>query len=231
MIVYLSPHLDDAALSNGGCIRLMKEICAKFILINIFTKSIWTSDDMQTLDETTVSNIRRLEDMEYCKELCLKSFYMGMKDSSLRGYDAISEVVRQLVRDNFYLEVRKQLLNLLNTLTYDYIFVPLGLGGHIDHLIVFDILTKTNQKNNVIYYEDIPYALNYTKENIADIVLLKGLHNYVKLDVTIQGLFDLKIKDILKYKSQIEEGLLDKITEYTYGHNSFQAIERLWVSS
>lgn len=183
---------------------------------------------MNTLDETTVSNIRNLEDLEYCKELGLESFYMGIKDSSLRGYDAISELVRQPVRDSFYLDVKKQLLNMLNTVTYDYLFVPLGLGNHIDHLTVFDIIIKMKQKN-VIFYEDIPYALKYTNENIDDIVRQKGLHNYVKLDVTIQGFYDQKIKDVLIYKSQIEDGLIDKIKEYTYRHHSFEATERLWV--
>ncbi len=81
----------------------------------------------------------------------------------------------------------KQITNVKN----DYIFAPLGIGNHVDHILVHNVCKALSK--NIIYYSDFPYNIwlnNYGKPP-------KG---YQKIVVTVDLI--KKREQIASYQSQ-----------------------------
>lgn len=100
------------------------------------------------------------------------------------------------------------------------VFAPLGIGGHVDHQLVFRAARRLGPRFGVLYYEDFPYV---TRPN-ALMSRLQSLGLPAKSRVTpITDLIGVKIAAIARYKSQLG-GLFDNpeampkaVRDYTGG--------------
>ena len=82
------------------------------------------------------------------------------------------------------------------------IYTPLGIGGHIDHVLAFDIGVRMHQAGyNVKFYEDLPYALR--KDYLSSrINTLKNMRSSVELFPL--EMLERKIEALHYYQSQID---------------------------
>ncbi len=105
----------------------------------------------------------------------------------------------------------KQLTKLIDTSKPHIIFCPIGIGKHVDHVIVRDVCTKAFA--NVIYWADYPY-------NIRDEIdpMFAKQQNISLLGINYQVLSKKEL--ILGYKSQIKpvfpDGKIPLVPEYFY---------------
>jgi len=170
--IFLSPHLDDVALSCGGLV---------WDLVNQgFTVEIWTvmagiphgepySDfaEMIHLDWGILAKeavkTRREEDKQACEVLGVK----------LRHYDWLDGIYREdpisgtpLITDNVELfskapedwlveAIRKELEERIPVNAK--LIIPISLGAHIDHRTVVQAANRLQKK--LTYYADYPYVL------------------------------------------------------------------------
>ncbi len=226
-ITYLSPHFDDMVLSNGGLIRKISGGFKEFTLVNVFTNSLWAPNRPDTFDIKEITDIRRREDASYCGSLGLRHINLGFDDSSVRGYDARSELLAIASEDKAYAQVKKQITDLLIDTELDFLFCPLAVGNHIDHKIIFETV-KGIKPRNVFYYEDLPYASGSTEQSINSITgtILKSPKAYY---VEIQTVINEKLSDIAIYNSQLEADLFDKVKAYSYRFCRKKGFERIWA--
>ncbi|HEY0272728.1 MAG TPA: PIG-L family deacetylase [Chitinophaga sp.] len=160
MSTYLvfSPHLDDAVLSCGAQIAQWTAEGHTVYVATIFNRS----------NEARVQHYaRRLEDDEAAiRQLGATAIYLNFPDAPFRdaAYCRFSTIVQ---RENLPAEAREvaaALGPILQMVAEDAgaeaVYFPLAIGGHVDHLAVFEaskIFWDTALP--VAYYEDQPYAL------------------------------------------------------------------------
>lgn len=163
---------------------------------------------------------RRTEDLAVCGELKAKSVHLGMVDASFRkknsesyGVKFIGSLVPELTHvypiyrlhivsgkisreDKAVLsEVEAKLRAFSEIKKGGFVFCPIGIGRHVDHIIVRDVCQKLFPR--LICWEDFPYNLEKKKkaDDISKISL--GL-------LDISGAGNGKIKLMSFYKSQIK---------------------------
>jgi len=87
-------------------------------------------------------------------------------------------------------------IKLSDYLYFNKIFIPLGIGGHIDHLIVRNRAEEVFPKSKLGYYLDYPYALNRKYWS------LKLLWRFLISKKSIKSMSKEKINILKMYRSQ-----------------------------
>jgi LmbE family N-acetylglucosaminyl deacetylase len=206
MVIVFSPHMDDAVLSMGQHILNWKKQGKKVKIITVFTKFSKNNLPEYTQDYVTKSGFKNVtdfekarieEDKEAMKMLGVEYEHWGMIDAGFRGnYMTKKELMSGKIKDIGLVEDMAKKINDINVTE---IYLPYGVGGHVDHLIVRKA-GSAKQTNNIRYYLESPYLwqdFNYLK--------------YVNKIFDIKSLMVSKKEkdDVLKcYKSQY--GLLKK---------------------
>ena len=216
----ISTHFDDVPLSLGGILH-KKEIFTDISVLTVFTKSSYTILSGINDSANYISKLRILEMKKYCHEMNIKLYTLRFEDTTQRKYPE---------KDNVFDDIKFELNSKVNEIEYNTIFFPLGIGNHLDHLIVYKVaknLSTTNKQ--VFFYEDLPYAANYEMEYIEWIINKRlNLPNSIKLDIT--GEINSKIKQLRNFRSQLSQ----KDFEFVYYHSSRLSLlmdhnyERIW---
>jgi LmbE family N-acetylglucosaminyl deacetylase len=142
--LFLSPHPDDLVYSAFSALVEQSGAGTAVIFFNVsrFTKH-------GLLPKYFVTTMRTLEERIILTRLRIKSSFLWMEDSSSRTHPIN----------------RQNIVTKLNRLrgTFQYIFCPLGISGHPDHLAVRSIAIdywrlKCGGKPTLCFYEDLPYA-------------------------------------------------------------------------
>lgn len=182
--IYLSPHLDDVALSCGGLLWEQAQagdrpsvwtICAgdpppgEF---SAFTQALHTR--WQTGPQAVA--LRRAEDRLSCQRLSAEFRHFTIPDCIYRRVESIDPTSRQTFASFPYASetslfgpvhpaeagLRKALSAQLaaETPAQAEVVCPLALGGHVDHRLVRQAARKLeNPSRRLWYYADYPYVL------------------------------------------------------------------------
>jgi len=212
----ISPHFDDALLSLGMLLFKLKDK-ADIYIINIFTKAHagpYTFSARKFLNSSGFTNAEEL----YKRRLIEDKKALSYIDAKIANLGLTDALFRKTKTNNFLDKIFPELNHLYPTYRFhvtkyiskeDYaplllqkklgkiissdsiIFVPLGVGNHIDHVIARRVCEKLF--TNIFYYSDFPYNLVPNIPNIP-----KG---YQKVNLNV----NLKIKSnlIRHYKSQV----------------------------
>ncbi len=212
--VFVSPHLDDAVLSSGNLINRLIKSGNKVLIVTVFTqgtKGIYSDIAQKHLSNSGFSDAQKLffcrkdEDKKAIKYLGASYSHLDFTDGAFRkdergkfiynsktlfsGKISLSE--SKLVKD-----IGRKLNKFINN--DSVVIAPLGVGGHIDHLIARE--TASNLKNKVLYWEDFPYNTN--PKSVSSF-LFKNM-NFQKLTQFDSAIDGKKIEAIKKYKSQFK---------------------------
>ncbi|HEX4382930.1 MAG TPA: PIG-L family deacetylase [Myxococcales bacterium] len=136
-VLYVSPHLDDVAFSCAASLLQHKE---RVIVATVFS-------------EGKGSAARRAEDRKALK--AFEVVHLGFLDAPdrLRVKPSFTSLVLKPSIDRRLVQrIRQALTPLVHQA--DHAYFPLGIGGHIDHLTVFEA-----HPPGARFYEDRPYAL------------------------------------------------------------------------
>jgi LmbE family N-acetylglucosaminyl deacetylase len=171
--IYLSPHLDDAALSCGG---LLWQQAQQGTPVEVWT--VCAGDPPERLYSEFVEELharwggaaqamerRRQEDIEACQKLGVAYRHLDYPDCIYRGHPASGEDLypdREAIFGNLSPadgllaealadELRRRLPQ------YAVLVCPLAIGNHVDHQLVRRVASMVGWQS-AWYYADYPYA-------------------------------------------------------------------------
>jgi LmbE family N-acetylglucosaminyl deacetylase len=176
MHIFLSPHLDDIALSCGGCVKRLTNSGREVVIATLCAANAPSSQPLsaaarrvhaewQLGDQPYIA--RRAEDETACATLGAKAIHLSLLDAIYRFDDdgqplyttefiGVPPHPRDLARQTPALAraVRGLLANAPRALVY----APLGVGGHVDHQLTRAAVEEVVPAARLRYYEDFPYA-------------------------------------------------------------------------
>ena len=239
--IYLSPHFDDAVLSCGGLIFEQVQTLYGSISPEIWTilagepplgplsefarqnHALWGF----TNDEQVVA-IRREEDVAAAAVLGADLVHFDLPDCiyrrSLKGEYLYTETVLSSPHPSDRRLPTRIATALRNELRQDDVLVcPLGLGGHVDHVLVRR--AAESLQCPLLYYADVPYVLNYPETLPAAISSLAS-----QLYPVSETSLDAWLQAVAAYHSQLDSlfkgpgSLSDAIRSFCAGEGGI----RLW---
>lgn len=179
--LYLSPHLDDAALSCGGQIYQAAQAGKTVAIVTVMAGDPPEDGDPEVdtphrtgselvaelharwaLAEDAVA-ARRAEDRAACALLGATAYHLSVPDCIYRH--AAGQFFYR-TNDEIFGAIHLQEMALIDGLAQEFqrlpgagqIFVPLGVGHHVDHLLVRAAAEKAWGVARLTYYEEYPYA-------------------------------------------------------------------------
>lgn len=245
--IYLSPHLDDAALSCGGQIFQRTQAGERVLIV-----SVTAGDPMETAVSIYAHSLhqrwelisdsvagRRVEDKAACRILgadylhwhildCIyrtdektgAPFYVS--DDQLFGPVHPTDQVQLLPR----LAKQMQLLP-----SAKEIYVPLCIGHHVDHHLVRITAEFTFSQNILYYYEDYPYA---QASNVLTTVIPDDSYGWQSKTVTLSTVDkQARIHAITAFISQLNTFFTDQadLEQQVYSYIAQVAGERIWYKT
>ena len=142
--------MDDAVFSCGGLIAQLAQAGERVLVVNIFS-------------EYSDNSGRHEEESQVAEFLNIDIVHVGELDAILRrkSYKSLSRLfslIEESDRDQLPALAAK-LKKVLSEISYDTIYVPLGIGWHVDHLLTHELGELAAEKSTIRYYEDAPYCL------------------------------------------------------------------------
>lgn len=173
--LYIAPHLDDAVCSCGGLIREQTAQGERVLVVTLFTAGAQDEDSLPThlralhrlwgFQSGDPFASRRAEDRAALALLGADDLHLGWQGALYRqarnghflykGLGLFGTPVREDVRT--LARIRRALLNLRAEHPAATFYVPLAVGGHVDHRLAHH--AARHVPDPVRYYEDIPYVL------------------------------------------------------------------------
>ncbi|MBV9916396.1 MAG: PIG-L family deacetylase [Solirubrobacterales bacterium] len=167
MILAISPHLDDAVFSIGGTLAQAAAGGEQVLLATVFTRSVLSPTgfalacqlDKDLGSEVDYMAVRRREDQLAAERLSFESpLHLGLPEAPHRGYDSARELFAgPRSDDSASTAVAEALGRLLEQMTPDRVLCPLGVGAHVDHLVVIEALDRLGVTTE--RWRDVPYVL------------------------------------------------------------------------
>ena len=198
---------------------------------------------------------RRIEDERFAYFAEASIVFLDLPDAVFRGYDGDDQLLGRPRPDD--LAPYRLLRDEIARLEPQRVYLPLGIGGHVDHQLCRDvgvellnegrrwIMPGPEYAGTVVFYEDFPYA--YWNESALDQLgadSLVGLGDGVSLYPTYSDIGDQlekKITGIRIYESQVERlfddtrSMADAVRKYARTMAELGEIdgmaERYWVTS
>lgn len=215
--VYLSPHLDDAVLSCGGHIHDLAAAGKSVLVVTVAAADepaepsplagmlhrAWRLDQEGT---GGASARRRAEDRRACEILGADALHWSFPEAIYRT-DAATGEPRYRKLDELFgslppgdrpsvFEVAERLAGLPR---HRELYVPLGVGGHVDHRIVRRA-AEQRFGSSLIYYEEYPYARR--RREVRKVIRGTGWRGRT-LSVSPAGL-EAKVRAVAAYRSQVK---------------------------
>ena len=173
--VFISPHLDDAVFSAGGTLARRLRDGVDCRMATVFTRSVPNPTgfalacqrDKGLPDDADYMALRRAEDHTAAAALGLPAdrvVHLDLPEAPHRGYGSAAELFASVRADdaNVVDAVAAALRPLLDA---DEVFLPRGLGRHVDHLQVIAAVDRALAarpaavRPAVWRWADTPYAL------------------------------------------------------------------------
>jgi LmbE family N-acetylglucosaminyl deacetylase len=212
-ILILSPHLDDAALSCAEHIKLWRDQDLPIHVTTVFTEfgSQAPSAYMKRFmsphgchDAVEYGRVRREEDRQAMEVMQVTFSHAGFVDAGFR-----QSKDGPLYRDYRALtswrigEEARPIFEQVKALFHQWpvpglIVSPLGVGGHIDHLLVREAaLAVWNGKTDTAFYVEFPYGLRPWKYRPCLVRYLRGQQ------ISLKGFSLWKHGVIGRYQTQV----------------------------
>ncbi len=164
--LFLSPHLDDVAFSCSATLLRLRRAHYSVRLVTIFTQSVENPQGFALACQTDKGfapdvdylALRRREDEEFCRLADIENFaHWTFPEAPHRGYNSAPELFAgEKEGDEIWREVAQKLRE---EPVPDLVFVPQGLGNHVDHLQLIRAAMDVFPFEKLRFYRDTPYAI------------------------------------------------------------------------
>jgi LmbE family N-acetylglucosaminyl deacetylase len=175
--IFVSPHLDDVALSCGASVAMGAARGESPIVVTVMTakpgpqsfgeaaKGLHVTCGFDEDDGDGLFEVRREEDLAATEILGARSLWLPYLDAVYRGYETMEEVFgasppepRLVAKVAHDVEVIWQRTGRRRA-SRAVVYLPLGLGNHVDHRLCASIGVRLRGCGaTVLHYEDFPYV-------------------------------------------------------------------------
>jgi LmbE family N-acetylglucosaminyl deacetylase len=181
MHYFLSPHLDDIALSCSGFVHQLVKRGEPVTVVSVCTgntpKGVTLSEAARhvhwewQLGEDNPYAARREEDRAACAALGAVPLHLGLHDAVYRHApdgaplytrNFIGGAVQDADWRGFYFTLAARLREVVPAAAR--VYCPLAIGGHVDHVLVRSA-AELALPGRLTYYEDYPYAQKVAQGN------------------------------------------------------------------
>jgi LmbE family N-acetylglucosaminyl deacetylase len=206
--LFLSPHLDDVAFSCGGAARRLADAGWDAVLCTVFTRSVPQPEgfalacqlDKGLGPEVDYMALRRAEDAEAAGHLRTSEvLWLDLPEAPHRGYESAPALFGPFSpHDGVEAELEAALAPLL--VSHDLVLAPQGIGEHVDHRRVRDVVLKLAPGARTAWYRDTPYAIRHPAARPTPEVARSGPEAAVPLG---EGALEAKLAACAAYASQL----------------------------
>lgn len=240
--IYLSPHLDDAALSCGGQIARHTQAGQTVLIVSVMAgdpPTLQISDYARGLHDrwalaSEATAARRAEDLAACAILGADALHWTLPDCIYRT-DPDSGAPFYVSDADIFGEIAPAEWGLVAALAQQIaalppharLVAPLTLGHHVDHLLVRQAGEQAFGPVLLFYYEDYPYA---QQPGALDAALGDGSGwEPILLPLAPEELAT-KVEAILAFRSQLSTFFTDRadLEAQVGGFAAATGGERLW---
>lgn len=213
---FFSPHFDDAVLSCGNLLHYLASKNKYVEVMTIFTKASQAYPTPQSTKFTKMCGYdnpiklfrdRKTEDIDSLSYLNVNYKHLNFVDAAWRvgqNDQAIYKSSKTQFEGKISTKDQDLLDQVLTTLSKikkgkkTVFFGPLGIGGHVDHIITRDVLLEIDRET--FFWADFPYIRNTrTKKDF-----FKKNSEFKEVNLEFQSEKLKKINAIKFYKSQIK---------------------------
>lgn len=246
--IYVSPHLDDVSLSCSGTICRQKTQGFNILVVTVFAGDpqppfspfVQSFHRAWKASEKTPYQVRKVEERKAMAVLNVDYVWFDWLEILHRDPE-LSDLIELFCEpDNLAIHsqdtpIFATLCNWLADLHLTYphaqMVMPLSLGGHRDHRLIFQASLNVLDRAHLLFFEDFPYA-TYQAEELTELV---KLYNLTPIEIDISDYLEQRIHAAESYQSQLPalyysaSQFLDLIREYTStlgGQQRF--VERYW---
>lgn len=165
-LLAISPHLDDAVFSAGAMLWNAAQAGDRVIIATVFTGNVARPGGFALacqLDKGLGPGIdymalRREEDQEACAIIGAEARHLPLLEAPHRGYDDAKTLFGPIrSADHIGAEVAAMLKFLIDEVAPDHLLGPIGIGGHVDHVIVRKVMATVASSYPILWWEDWPY--------------------------------------------------------------------------
>ena len=212
-ILFVSPHFDDTVYSCGALISHFTSQGYSCDVLVIFAGD--HEDEISNFAEKMhkgwniqgeIVNQRKLEDMKAVEFFGCKQLMMSFQDCIYRkrGNSFLINSKQDLFVKGYYdndlsRSIQEEANHLFDRNKYDEVYLPFGIGDHIDHQIVSEIKIPSKGIKRY-YYVDMPYAFFNIEETIGFLKKLK-----IEPITITDDCFSKHVSGIEIYKTQFEK--------------------------
>ncbi|MGB1249244.1 MAG: PIG-L deacetylase family protein [Candidatus Promineifilaceae bacterium] len=239
--IYLAPHLDDVALSCGGQVFQQTQTEQSVLVVTVTAGNPPNAEfsayaqgqhaNWQLVVDTVAQ--RRQEDIKACTQLGTDWLHWDIPDCIYRRHPVTGETFYNSDEALFGV-VHSAEIPLINILAQrmltlpkaDTIYVPLGLGDHVDHQLVRQA-AEVAFGSRLSYYEDYPYI---QRHGVASRIGKIG-NNWESALIEISAeAHQVKVEAISAYNSQLSTlfGSIQAMKEQVNTFNANNGGECIW---
>lgn len=237
-LTIVSPHRDDVPFSLYLCLSRWRSLPIQIKVVTVFTVSEYApradlSEAGPDGIRSTVTYLRCQEDRRVFNliDQRIRVQPLNLLDAPLRlgiNIDSVCKPVKDK-RAATYPEL-EMLSNCINRfLLHTLILAPLGLGNHVDHLIVRAAVIKSSPPHKLAFYEDLPYAAWVAAASVRETVreIEETTRAPLKPFVVRHKTHVPRKRQVInQYKSQISDSDATEIARFAA---NYKGGERIWV--
>ena len=162
-LLAVSPHLDDAAFSAGGTLAKHAREGWRVSVVTCFAGNVDRPQgfalacqlDKGLGPEVDYMALRRAEDAEACAALGAEAVHLPLLEAPHRGYEEAAALFGERLASDSTVDDLEPLLRPWIEQA-DLVLGPLGIGDHVDHHAVRDVVDAL--RPGALRWEDWPYA-------------------------------------------------------------------------
>jgi LmbE family N-acetylglucosaminyl deacetylase len=177
VILFVSPHLDDIALSCGGYVHRLAHSGEQVLIATLCTADVPAGQALSPAAQhehwqwqlgEQPYQFRRQEDARMVAVLGAQPVHLGLLDAIYRHDDDSAPLYegKQFMAGQVHAwdwaHTLPLALSALQGVREAYhpqrVFCPLTAGGHVDHIIARQAVEQVWDAQTLAYYEDYPYA-------------------------------------------------------------------------
>ena len=229
LVLFVSPHFDDIALSCGAIAARLSRTGARCIGLTVLAAPAPTGVELSPFAQElhdkweraagttvqTINEVRRAEEQAAMRLMGLEPVWLDFPDAPYRrsaegevhytsDEQLFGEVAREERRDlvpRIADEIRRVAAEAGGAMGRVRVYAPLGVGMHVDHQLTFRAARRLGPRFGTLFYEDYPYA---GKPGALE-ARLRMLNLPVQPRITpVDDLMGVKIAAISRYKSQLD---------------------------
>ncbi|HLV87873.1 MAG TPA: PIG-L family deacetylase [Candidatus Sulfotelmatobacter sp.] len=182
-ILVIEPHMDDAALSLAGTMWLRRNEC-EFTVLTLAGVSNFTSYyevDREFFDVSEVTALRKAESALFLRHIGGHHRTLDLLEAPLRyrngrwtlewfrqHRDAMWALVARSPGSGELEQWTAALARFCTSFEAEEIWMPLGVGGHVDHQLAREACLQVLSKPGIIaarkcrFYEEVPYTVHWS---------------------------------------------------------------------